>query len=521
MRHPDSEPRSPAPQGAAQGGDPDGAKVAYASSSPSSSSQSGDDLLSLPTRDNHIVQFYEKESFLCDAVAQFLAVGLAAGEPACVIATEDHRRAVAARLANRGLHLDEARANGQLVWLDARETLAKFMVGDMPDWTLFSSVVGGVLDQIRKRSPYGCVRAYGEMVDLLWRDGRKQAALSLEAMWNELANSHALSLMCAYVMGNFYRTGDAQSFRDVCRAHSHVLPAETSSLPRSGLDEDDARRREIGELQQRARALETEVEQRKELEAALREALIREKEAREEAERSVRYNEMFAGMLGHDLRNPLSAITTGANYIARLNSSEKSTKAATRILASAERMGRMIDQLLDFTRIRVGGGLDLSMTRFDLEEVCCKVRDELEAAHPDRSILVEATGDVSGEWDHDRLLQVFSNLISNALHHGAGAGLVTVRCDGAARDGVSVTVHNEGVVPTDVLPVLFEPFRGNTRYQRTRGLGLGLFITQQIVAAHGGTIDVSSGPGAGTTFTIYLPRPTSNVRPGSLPVGLH
>jgi signal transduction histidine kinase len=515
MRHPDFQPRDPAPKSGAEGGDPKVPAVVY-----SSSSSSQDDLLSPTARDHHIVQFYEKEAFLCDAVAQFLAVGLAAGEPVCVIATEDHRRAISTRLAGRGLHVEEARARGQLVWLDARETLARFMVGDMPDWSLFSGVLGGVLQQIRERSPHACVRAYGEMVDLLWRDGRKQAALSLESMWNELASGHALTLLCAYVMGNFYRSGDAQSFRDVCGAHSRVLPAETAST-RGALDDDDARRRQIGELQQRARALENEVEQRKELEAALREALLREKEAREEAERSVRYNEMFAGMLGHDLRNPLSAITTGANYIARLNSSEKSTKAATRILASAERMGRMIDQLLDFTRIRVGGGLALSMSRFDLEEVCCKVRDELEAAHPDRSISVQAVGDVAGEWDHDRMLQVFSNLISNALHHGAGTGLVTVRCDGSARDGVSVTIHNEGVVPTDVLPVLFEPFRGNTRYQRTRGLGLGLFITQQIVAAHGGTIDVSSGAGAGTTFTIFLPRPTSLTRPAPVPVGMH
>jgi signal transduction histidine kinase len=157
----------------------------------------------------------------------------------------------------------------------------------------------------------------------------------------------------------------------------------------------------------------------------------------------------------------------------------------------------------------VGGGLSLNLTHVDLEELCCKVRDELEAAHPDRSILVEASGNVAGQWDHERLLQVFSNLISNALHHGTGTGLVTVRCDGDRREGITVTVHNEGVVPADVLPVLFEPFRGNTRYQRTRGLGLGLFITQQIIAAHGGTIDVSSAPGAGTTFTIFLPRPSS------------
>jgi signal transduction histidine kinase len=273
-------------------------------------------------------------------------------------------------------------------------------------------------------------------------------------------------------------------------------------------------RRELSELQQRAAALENELAHRKELELALREALIREKAAREEAERSVRYNEMFAGMLGHDLRNPLSAITTGANYIARLNSSPKSAKAATRILGSAERMGRMIDQLLDFTRIRVGGGLPLAPVRLDLEEVCCKAKDELEAANPDRSVIVEAHGNVAGEWDDDRLHQVLSNLVANALHHGTEGCPIVIRCDGEHADHVEIRVHNDGVVVPEVLPILFEPFRGNTRYERTRGLGLGLFITQQIIVAHGGTIEVASREGAGTTFRIRLPRvPASPVAP--------
>jgi signal transduction histidine kinase len=262
----------------------------------------------------------------------------------------------------------------------------------------------------------------------------------------------------------------------------------------------------VSDLQRRQRVLENELERRKELEVALREALLREQEARAEAERSVRYNELFAGMLGHDLRNPLSAITTGANYVARLNSGPKATRAATRILASAERMGRMIDQLLDFTRIRAGGGLALAPTRFDLEQLCCRVKDELEAANPERSISVELEGDPCGEWDRDRLWQVLSNVVGNALHHGADGDLVRVSLDGRRAEVVDLSVHNAGVIPTDVLPVLFEPFRGLTRYHRTRGLGLGLFISQQIVAAHDGTIEVSSEASAGTTFRLRLPR---------------
>jgi signal transduction histidine kinase len=473
-------------------------------------------LLERPAVSSHIVQFYEDDGFLCDSVAHFIVAGLSAGEPVLVVATAEHREALGSRLSRDGFSVDDACARGQLVWLDARDTLAKFMVGDVPNWTLFNDLVGPLFEQAKERFPGVLVRAYGEMVDVLWREGNKQAALKLEGLWNDLARLHSFSLLCAYVMGNFYRSGDAESFRDVCRTHSHVL-REGSEEPGTAT----ASRRELSELQQRTGALENELAHRKELELALREALIREKEAREEAERSVRYNEMFAGMLGHDLRNPLSAITTGANYIARLNSSPKSAKAATRILGSAERMGRMIDQLLDFTRIRVGGGLPLAPVHLDLEELCCKVKDELEAANPDRNVIVDAQGNVGGEWDNDRLHQVFSNLVANALHHGTEGCPIVIRCDGGAADHVEISVHNDGVVVPEVLPILFEPFRGNTRYQRTRGLGLGLFITQQIVVAHGGTIDVASREGAGTTFRIRLPRgPASSVAPPA-PAAFH
>jgi signal transduction histidine kinase len=455
----------------------------------------------MQTQPNHTVQFYEDEAFLGDHVAGYIAAGLKAGEPVCVIATEDHRAEFERHLAGRGSDLDAARASGQVVWLDARDTLSKFMVGDLPDRTLFRSVVGQVLESCRRVNPKSCVRAYGEMVDLLWREGNERAALRLEEMWNDLARQHPLSLLCAYVTGNFQRTGNAQSFREVCEAHSHVRPTETSQHG----DGAEPRLREISELQQRARALEYEIEQRKRLEDALREALVREQEAREEAERSVRYNEMFAGMLGHDLRNPLSAIMTGASYIARLDSSTKSTRAAKRITASGERMARMIEQLLDFTRIRVGGGLPLSPTRVDLGDVCCRVKDELEAANPERSIVLEVVGDVAGDWDRDRLLQVISNLVGNAVHHGTTAVPVTIRCDGTDASLVKVSVHNGGVVPAQVLPLLFEPFRGS-KYQHTRGLGLGLFISQQIVSAHGATLEVVSEPAAGTTFRLQLPR---------------
>ena len=239
----------------------------------------------------------------------------------------------------------------------------------------------------------------------------------------------------------------------------------------------------------RTRCFTQDVTARKEAEAErlasqgeLVAALEGEKLARAEAERTVRYNEMFAGILGHDLRNPLAAITAGGHYLLRMDAGEKVSKTASRVLSSADRMARMIDQLLDFTRIRVGDGLPLRPASLDLDELCRRVKDEIEAAHADRSVDVVCEGSTVGEWDADRLLQVFSNLISNAIHYGRAGERVRVAVDARDPDVIAVEVHNGGVVPTEVLPALFAPFRGTNKHQRSKGLGLGLFITQQIRA---------------------------------------
>lgn len=465
--------------------------------------------LGQPAQHNHIVQFYEREDFLYDNVAHFLAAGLTAGEPVIVIATQAHRTAFATRLKLNAIDVAAVTATGQLTLLDAEETLAQFMVGDAPDWERFRQVVGAVIEKSRTGREGLRVRAYGEMVDLLWRAGNRQAAIALEELWNDLSHEHSFSLLCAYVMGNFYRSGDTDPFEHVCRTHSHVIPAETISLVEDG----DKRTREISMLQQRAASLENEITHRKELEAELREALAREKgtlarekSLREEAERSVRFNEMFAGMLGHDLRNPLGTIAMGANYLVRSELGEKPARTAGRIISAAERMSRMIDQLLDFTRIRVGGGLQLNRSRINLIELCGQVVDEVEAANPQCTITLEARGNTDGLWDRDRLLQVFSNLVGNAVCHGASSCRVTIDADGTDPATVIVTVHNVGCVPDEILPVMFEPFRGSNKRHKTSGLGLGLFITRQIVETHDGSVGVTSNEMQGTTVEVRLPR---------------
>jgi len=212
----------------------------------------------------HGVQFYESDAVLCETVGSYVGAGLAAGEKVVIIATEAHSRQIAMRLASNAFDVERARGIGRLIFLDARETLAKFMDGAMPDSNRFRQVIGSFLGDGASR-----LRAYGEMVDILWGDGNVRAAARIEELWSSLAKEIPFSLLCAYVTGNFEKAEQRDAFERVCRAHNDVLAAEGPAL-----HEGDARMREIGFLQKRARALEDEISQRRKLEIALRDALL-------------------------------------------------------------------------------------------------------------------------------------------------------------------------------------------------------------------------------------------------------
>jgi signal transduction histidine kinase len=208
-------------------------------------------------------------------------------------------------------------------------------------------------------------------------------------------------------------------------------------------------------------------------------------------------------VLGHDLRNPLSAIYTAGMLIGRQSSEERVQRTAARIVSSSQRMARMIEQILDFTRIRAGIGLPYQPAAMDLRDLVERVREELPSG--ESAIRVEAVGATDGVWDHDRLAQVLSNLLGNAVEHSSlGKGIV-IQIDGSSPAWVVVTVQNPGAIPPEVLPEVFEPFRQG-RPSGSKGLGLGLFITREIVAAHGGDIDVESSEAQGTRFRFVLPR---------------
>jgi len=236
--------------------------------------------------------------------------------------------------------------------------------------------------------------------------------------------------------------------------------------------------------------------------------LAAERASLAERARTQEFQERFLAILGHDLRNPLASIDMGVGLLLQRSTDPAIVRVIHRMRASSLRMSRMIEQILDLTRTRLGGGLELQRERRDLLEVITRIVDELRVAYPARIIEARCCS-IWGTWDHDRLEQVFSNLIGNALVYGDPARPVMVRAweeDGLAR----VEVHNDGPsIPPELLPVLFSPFRRGERDSRspkTEGLGLGLYISNEIVRAHGGSIEARSSDAEGTTFVVSLPR---------------
>ncbi|WP_426755673.1 ATP-binding protein [Myxococcus sp. Y35] len=238
-------------------------------------------------------------------------------------------------------------------------------------------------------------------------------------------------------------------------------------------------------------------------------------------QRAVDFREQLMAVVGHDLRNPLNAINASAFQLARAEDlAPAERRAVDRIRKATARMGRMITDILDFARTRLGGGLPVAPQPMDLAEVCQATLEELQASAPDRPLVFEASGDTRGNWDPDRVSQVLGNLVANALQHGQEAMPVRVTVRGKTRE-VVLEVHNTGEpIASELLPRLFDPFKSPSTgspqdaARRKRSLGLGLYIVSQIASVHGGRVEVRSTREEGTAFTVHWPRqPEGRVSP--------
>ncbi len=217
----------------------------------------------------HFVQFYETDEFLLHTLSGFIATGIHAGEAAMVVATRAHREALEQRLQACGLDVVNIRASGQFVVLDAAETLAMFMADGFPNAARFTQIIGSMIAQAAHGR--NGIRIFGEMVALLWAEEQYDAAIGLEALWNNLRETHAFTLFCAYPINSFDGIALAKPLRDVCAEHSHIIPAESYTE----LASPDERLRAIIFLQQKARLLQAEILERQAVEERLRASEIR------------------------------------------------------------------------------------------------------------------------------------------------------------------------------------------------------------------------------------------------------
>lgn len=570
----------------------------------------------------HLVQFYEADSFLLEALSRLVGDSLVAGDSGVAIATKAHRDGLEEALRRRGLDTDALRGQGRYVALDAAETLASFMVDDFPDEDRFRNVVAEVIKRAIGKSESRHVCAYGEMVALLFADGKGGALLRLEELWNTLGKELPFSLCCGYPLKQFSNRPDEPLFLKICSEHSHVVPAESyTELP-----SPDDRLRSITYLQHKAQLLEGEKSGREKAEKSLslhqkelsdflqnaaeglqqvgpdarilwanpsqlrllgysadeyvghhladfyvqrdlfddfwrrimaremvydfpaalkcrdgstREVLIHssgywedgkflytrcfirdvtervqlEDELREKVsqlkEADQRKNE-FLAMLGHELRNPLSAVSNAVATAHRdASRRDRALDIATRQTAH---LARIVDDLLDVTRI-TKGKIALRKVPIQLGAIVNGAIEELRdligsrRQHLTVSIPVNAEK-IKVEADPTRMQQVVSNLIHNAIKFTPQGGMIDVVLYRKGDQAV-FRVRDSGVgISAAMLPRVFDLFtQAHVSPDRTQGgLGIGLTLAKQLVEMHGGRIEARShGFDRGCEFEVSLP----------------
>ena len=444
---------------------------------------------------SHLVRFYEHDRCLVEEMARFVGGALGAGDAAVVVATGAHLEDLEEVLHTRGLDLAVAREEGRYFVFDPTEMLPLFMVDGHPDETRFGEVVASTI--IRAADGGRRVYAFGEMVNVLWAEGQQEAALELEALWNALARKMPFTLLCAYPMSSFGSEADGAPFLKVCAEHSAVIPAESYS----SLMTPDERLRAISRLQQKARALETEVAQRKETESARQKAL-------DELQAANQAKDEFLAMLGHELRNPLAAVQN-AVVTARLDSTRRD-RALDIARRGVDQLRRLVDDLLDVARI-TQGRITLRTQRLPLASIIERAVEAARSLIDDRAhaVVLSLPGDeVQVEGDSTRLEQVVANLLTNAAKYTNPGGQITLT---AALEGAEAVlrIRDNGIgIAAEMLPRVFNLFaQADRALDRAQGgLGIGLTVVKRMVELHGGRVEAhSNGLGTGAEFVVRLP----------------
>jgi signal transduction histidine kinase len=480
-----------------------------------------------PAQARHAVQFYEDEEFLVGAITRFTEAALRAGEGTVVIATRAHLDRLRGALGGKSAEALEA---GRVLLINARDTLEAVMVDGTPDRALFRESVGPVFERCRAAwgphkaretstsragaaphtsTAHGAVRgdaprlrAFGEMVNLLCKDGNLAAALRLEELWSETCQERDVSTVCGYAMSNFPGEAHSESFDAICARHDGVVPSESFAR----LDDPRARQREIAQLQQRARSLDTEVQKRKELELELRHARVQQRRA----EHTSRVRDELLAAVAQELRPPLKVIA-GWTALLRSGKDLDVREAAQTIERSAQVQGRLLEDVTDASRI-VGGTLRIRPGPVDLAFVLRAAVERISAAAAAKHVQIEVRIDHDpclGHADVHRIEQVLASLLSNALRHTPEGGKIEASLARTVEEiEFSVRDNGEGI-ETSALAQLFERLRRieGRAHPRGAGMRLGLAVARHIVELHGGSIEAhSDGVDRGAIFRFRLPR---------------
>ncbi len=427
---------------------------------------------------DHIVQFYESDSFLLPTIQKFLRDG----DTAIVVATKIHRDGLEEALIESGIDLDELRSIGAYISFDAEEMMAKFIVNGMPDRNSFFEIFGSLIGKIGKGREN--VRVFGEMVSILCEQGNCQGAVELEHLWNQLSRIEPFTLICAYPMHLFETSGKSHAFTEICEAHTHVHPSETYS----NLDNEKARLKEIAALQQRAVCLEAEIKERKKLE---------------------KQKDEFIAVASHELKTPVTSVKAYTQILKTIFEQKNDKDAAillSKMNGQINKLTHLITDLLDVTKIE-SGKITFNERKFDINILIREVVDEMQKMTSKHTIVAYTRGKASVYGDRERIGQVITNLLSNAIKYSQHATSIVVESS-ATDNKITVRVTDFGIgIQETAQNKLFNRFyrvegNGENTYP---GLGLGLYISREIISRHNGKIWMESVKGEGSTFYFSLP----------------
>jgi signal transduction histidine kinase len=431
----------------------------------------------------HYVQFYQEDKYLLESLKDYIVPGIKSKDVCIVIASSSHRNEIAQVLINQKVNIEKARREGIYIDLDASEVLSQIMLNGKPDKDLFEKIVGSLIINASKNGLR--VRAFGEMVSILWKIGNKNGALELEKYWNDLRKKEQFVLLCAYPMGEFNNESDSSIFSEIIADHSSIIPTESYME----LVNQDEQLRAIAILQQKAEALESEIAERKKLEVM---------------------KDEFIAAASHELKTPLTSLKTYShilqNRLSKLDG-DKSYEYILKMDKQLNRMTHLVSDLLDVTRIQ-SGSLQFTKQYFDLNQLIEEITDEISETS-DRSIVLRLGKHQDIYGDRDKIAQVILNFLANADKYSEKNKKIVIRTIVHKEEIiVSVEDHGIGISEENREKVFQRFFRESGNMESTfPGIGLGLYISSEIIKRHYGRIWVSSKKGKGSKFYFSLPVP--------------